>query len=318
MDFLKQFQRQATTLRRELVALGMPVPLTPDQCLNLTACLNGHADWGSLVADKQRRYFHDRHVAYLPNPPQLVRGLSVRRAALEDLAEVEARITSAAEHWSGPWVAALAAERALRQARESLSEDGILGAVLQQTLMAGVTGELRVLREQESAAERSFGHLGAEAAALHRDRPYAALVRPSEAQAEQYHTAYLNWRLATLAASLCAVCDRQGVPALAALLAEGVDLFAYVGAYLWEQEAQLPTLTPQQLQQARTVGRTVLVNVQTNGSLEPQLQYPGSARLLDAPVLCEKLLARFPEIAFWHAWVELKPLLAPDVDDFIS
>jgi hypothetical protein len=317
MDFLNQLQRQATLLRRELVALGMPAPLTPDQSLGLAARIHGHADWNTLLANKQRRYFHDRHLPYLPNPPHLVRALSVRRAALEDLADVEAQMAGDAETWSGPWVATLAAERALRQARESLAVNGSLAMELQQALLTGVTGQLNDLQQQETAAEQALAHVGSDAAASHRDRPYAALVRYTDEQAEQYHAAYLHWRLATLAASLCAVCERQGAPALAALLANGVDPFAYVGAVLWDQEEQLGTLTPQQLQQARAVGRTVLVNVQTNGSLETRLQYPGSLRLQDAPVLCAKLLARFPEIAFWHAWVELKPLLAPGIDSLL-
>jgi hypothetical protein len=320
MDVLKQARLQAKNLRLEVAALGAPVPLTEEQALALAARANGYDSWRALVQSHRNRYFHTRHVPYLPNTIELVRALSVRRAAIEDLADMESRVASTTVQWSGQWVVAQAAERALRQARTAVQEGAPIHPDLLNAVVAGVTSDLVELWRVESEAKRSLVHgFGDEAYLQSRATPYQALTLQTPVQAEQYHAAYLRWRLSTLSVALCAVCERKGGLSFADMLSgwESQDVFAYAGALVLNQLEHLATLDAQALAHVRTVGKTILLNVQASGCMEPSLLSFGSMALPDANVLVGRLLERFPEIVFWHAWVELKPVLAEGLDDII-
>jgi len=320
MDVLKQARLQAKNLRLEVAALGAPVPLTEEQALALAARANGFDSWQAMMQSHRNRYFHTRHLPYLPNTIELVRALSVRRSAIEDLADMEARVSGSMEHWSGQWVVAQAAERALRQARTAVQEGVVLHPDLMDAVVAGVSGDLVELWRVESEAKQSLLHgFGNDAYLQNRATPYQALTVQTPAQAEQYHAAYLRWRLATLSVALCAVCDRKGGLSFADMLSgwESQEVFAYAGALVLNQLENLATREAPALAHLRSVGKTVLLNVQASGCMEPCLLSFGSMALPDANLLVSRLLERFPEIVFWHAWVELKPVLAEGIDDII-
>lgn len=320
MDFLKQARLQAKNLRLEVAALGAPLPLTDEQAMGLAARTNGFDSWHALVLSQKNRYFHTRHLPYLPNAIELVRALSVRRAAIEDLADIEARMASTTEQWSGQGVVAQAAERALRQARTAVQEGLALHPELLDAVVAGVTGDLVELWRIESEAKQSLLHgYGDKAYLQSRAAPYQALTRQTATQAEQYHAAYLRWRLSTLSVALCAVCDRKTGLSFADMLLgwESQEVFAYVGALVLNQLGKLATMDVNSLAHIRNAGKTILLNVQANGCLEPSLVSFGSMALPDANLLVSRLLERFPEIVFWHTWVELKPVLADGLDDVI-
>jgi hypothetical protein len=320
MDVLKQARLQAKNLRLEVAALGAPVPLTDDQALALAARANGFDSWQAMVQSHRNRYFHTRHTAYLPNTIELVRALSVRRAAIEDLADMEARMAGASEQWSGQWVVAQAAERALRQARTAVQEGVAIHPDLMDAVVAGVSGDLVELWRVESDAKQSLLHgFGNDAYLQSRGLPYQALSVQSAAQAEQYHAAYLRWRLAAMSVALCAVCDRKEGLSFADMLSgwESQEVFAYAGALVLNQLGNLATMDVPALTHLRSVGKTVLLNVQASGCMEPSLLSFGSMALPNANALVSRLLERFPEIVFWHAWVELKPMLAEGIDDII-
>lgn len=316
MDFLSSAKSQANNLRLEVAALGAPAPLTLEQSQNVLARLQGYQNWSALVSKQSGRYFHDRHAAYLPNATGLVRALSVRKAALDDLADVESRVSRQDPPPSSQLIVARAIERSMRQARQLLQSSTLVAPELLQALTHGVTQPLIELQQAEEFAMQAYAKASTPAPAQNRRGLYQAFANVSDAQAAAYHGAYTRWRLATLAAALCAVCERQDLPAFAAMVTGGADVLASVGAMLSAPGAK--KLDREQSYSARLLGQAVLMTVQTSGSMEPSLRVPSAVEVPDAAEMGRRLLARFPEIAFWHAWVELKPLFAPNVDELIA
>ena len=315
MDFLSSAKSQAHNLRLEVAALGAPAPITLEQSQNVVARLQGYKGWSDFVTKRSSRYFHDRHAPYLPNSINLVRALSTRKAALDDLADMERRVSGQEPAPSSQVVVAMAIERALRQARQLLQNVDSVAPDLSQALLMGALQPVVELQQLDDFAMQAYAKASTPDPVKNRRGLYQAFANVDEAQALAYHAAYVRWRLTTLAAALSAVCERQDQPAFAEMVTGGIDILAFVGAMLSAPEAK--KLEREQSYSSRLLGQAVLMTIQTSGSMEPSLRVPSAVVVPDAEELGRQLLARFPEIAFWHAWVELKPVFVPGIDDHI-
>jgi len=292
---IKQLKADAKRLRDSLSEAGLEV--NHSQSLDLLAKSRGHADWNTLFAVLSRRYFYDRHESYLPNTAAEVRSLSIRRANLLDLADVEERKLEGEPSW------ATAFSRAAQQVR--LAKKGVLrvAPTLQRALAGSNTSRESSLEQAEKSMDAAMG-------LLMRSR-YADMVSPDENVKRAYHEAYQAWRVAALVDALHRL-DKSDQPTFVELRDQGVNLFTYVGDLL----ATSPAKNPEEQKANRHVGKAMLLSYIACNDAEYALQ------VFNLPVepaywarMERKLYDRFPEIALWHAWAELKPVLADGVDD---
>lgn len=314
MELWKQAKHDAKALRKELCTTNPTAAPSHGECLDMVSRMKGAASWNEYFVRVQRRYFYDLHAPYLPNKADFVRAMSTRRAVLVDLADLESREGKAGRNESVPAFFAQAIERALRQARAAFRDQARVAPSLLKALESVSAATTVGLRNDEE-----FAHQAMNAAMLLSESDnYSAYLAQPDKQAYAYSTAYLQWRLATLAAAWGRCLFRaHGELSLARLVESGADPFQAAGDVL---RGSFSTGTvgavPVEAQKyARAVGKTVLLSLLANGSMETSLQFDGGLTLDNPDGLSRKLLARFPEIAFWQAWVELKPLLAEGIDN---
>lgn len=315
MELWKQAKQFAKALRPQLADLKTD-DLSHGQCLDIVARMQGSADWNTYFVKVNRRYFYDRHSPYLPNDSEFVRAMSIRRAVLVDLAHLEKQTGKAGKKESGPAFFSLAIERALRQAHATLKGHVQVAPSLRRALEAPANKTtVGVLNDEEFAFQSMNG-----AMTLSNSDGYGSYVTQTDQVASTYSETYMQWRLATLARAWARCLFKPtGKPSLTELLASGADLFEVAGD-IAEGRSGFSTDTPKHTvnKYNRLAGKTVLMSLLANGSMEESLRMEGGITLDGVDELAKKLLARFPEIELWQAWVELKPLLAEGVDDVVS
>ena len=314
MTIFKGIKTEAKALRSELQKLAPAVEVNHGQALDLTARAKGAADWNTYAAKTLRRYFYDRHEPYLPNRLSLVCALSVRKAALADATDIELSTNKSSDGCHYQFVYAEAIERALRQAYSCLSGAALVAPKLLKALKTARSSSVSVLLADEILAEQAL-----EAVMTIRDRnTFDAALSMTYTQAEAYSEAYMTWRLATLAASLAQYERRnKNERSFADLAKKETDLYALVGELVHPVKPGLSMeMNHEERRHARTKGKAVLFSIQANGSLEPSLMYNAGISLSDRDmeVCTREVLRRFPEFSFWHAWAELKPLLAEGIE----
>lgn len=314
MDYWNQAKQDAKALRAELRTTPSPATLLHSDFLDMVARTKGSADWNTYFARVQRRYFYDQHAPYLPNNADFVRAMSVRRAALVDLGDLETREGKAGKKESGPAFFAHAIERALRQARAAFQGQARVAPSLLRALESAATKTTVGFRNDEEFAHQAMNG----AMLLSNSDSYSTYLTQPDLQAYAYSTTYLDWRLATLAAAWARCLFRpHSEPSLSQLVKDGEDPFQVAGEVLHPKDDAFATTAAHDKvrNHRRAIGKTVLLSLLANGSMEASLRFDGGVTLDNADSLGRKLLARFPEITFWHAWVELKPLLAEGIDN---
>lgn len=315
MEPWKQAKQFAKALRPQLGTVNAE-SVTHGDCLNMVARMQGSADWNTYFAKVQRRYFYDKHSPYLPNDSEFVRAMSIRRAVLVDLADLEVRKGKQGKKESGPAFFVLAIERATRQAQATFKGEVRAAWSLLNTLEAAATKTtVGLLNDEEFAFQSMNG-----AMMLSNSDSYGSYIAQTDQVASAYSETYMQWRLATLARAWSRYVFRStGQPSLSELLASGADLFEVAGDIAEGRSGFSPD-TPEHTvnKYVRLAGKTVLLSLLANGSMEESLRFEGGITLDGADELAKKLLARFPEIELWQAWVELKSLLAEGVDDVVS
>jgi hypothetical protein len=315
MELWKQAKQFAKALRPQLGAIDAE-NITHGNCLNIVSRMQGSADWNTYFVKVQRRYFYDKHSPYLPNDAEFVRAMSVRRSVLVDLAHLEAQTGKAGKKESGPAFFTLAIERAMRQAHATFKGKVLVAPSLMKALEAPSTKTtVGILNDEEFAFQSMNG-----AMLLSNTDSYSSYLTQTDQVAAAYSETYLQWRLATLTRAWARCLFKQnGKPSLSELLASGADLFDVAGDIAEGRSGFAPD-TPKHTvnKYNRLAGKTVLLSLLANGSMEESLRMEGGITLDGVDELAKKLLARFPEIELWQAWVELKPLLAEGVDSVVS
>lgn len=317
MTNLREIRTEAKTLRKELESLNSRITLSHGEGLNLVSRMKGAADWNTFFAKHYRRYFYDRHEPYLPNRLSLVCALSVRKAALADATNVEITTQKSTDGCHYQFIYGEAIARAFRQAEQTLAGEVNASASLLRALKQARTRSVSQLRGDEALAEQEV-----EAALTIRERKtFDAALHMADSQAEAYSAAYIKWRLTTLSVAL-AQYERRTEKSFIEMSKESGDLFDYVGRIVC-----LPNEVPSDTEfsydksrYARSKGKAVLFSMQASGSMEPSLQYDMGLNLDadDARTCAWKVNNRFPEFSFWHAWAELKDLLAVGVDKVVA
>jgi hypothetical protein len=325
---LKQAKRQAKALRQAISEVSTPATLTHAQCLDLLARMNRAPNWSTYWAGQHQTYFYHRHEPYLPNKMALVRALSVRKAILTDLSAVTAG--DGPDRGVGALSPIAIVTRALSRFRQQASQarKGTLhvAPLLQDALKRTTAANFATLQEEEVAAEAALTDLmkGFESSLTGAPATY------STQQAKAYHAAYLAWRLATFASSVCAMRQQDVSQHFGSLATEGIDLLAYAGALLIGEldhsnpvdvaavRTKLDSLAKMALgRQARKRAQVLLMAILESGSTEASVLPPHDGLRFSASELGKSarvLREAFPEIAAWQAWVELKPLLAHSID----
>ena len=314
MTIFKGIKTEAKALRSELQKLTPAVEINHGHALDLAARAKGATDWNTYAAQMLRRYFYDRHEPYLPNRLSLVCALSVRKAALADATDIELSTRKSSDGCHYQFVYAEAIERTLRQVQTCLAGTALVAPKLLAALKKARTRSVSALLADEILAEQEL-----EAVMTIRDRnTFDAALSMTYSQAEAYSEAYMKWRLATLAASLAQYERRsKGERSFADLAQKETDLYALVGELVHPIKLGLSMeMNHEERRFARSKGKAVLFSIQANGSLEPSLMYHAGVSLSDRDVdVCTReVLRRFPEFPLWHAWAELKPLLAEGID----
>jgi len=314
MELWKQAKKFAKALRPSLHELNT-TDISHSACLDLVAKMHGSADWNTYFKKVSRRHFYDKHMSYLPNDAEFVRAMSVRRAVLTDLANLEACEGTQGKKAPGPSFFVLAIERAMHQAQATFKGKVVVAPALLKALeAAGTKTTVGLLNDEEFALQSMNAALQ-----LFSSDGYSSYVSASDKVAEAYHTAYLNWRQATLARAWARCLFKPtGQPSLFELLQSGADLFEVAGDIAEGRSGFSPETPKHTVSKfVRLAGKTVLLSLLANGSMEESLRLEGGITMEGVDELGKKLLARFPEIEVWQAWVDLKSLQAEGVDDFV-
>jgi hypothetical protein len=325
---LKHAKRQAKALRLALSDVANPASITHAQCLDLLARMHQAPNWSTYWAGQHQTYFYHRHASYLPNAKALVRALSVRKAISQDLASMAANASTDKGVGAMPPLALVT--RALGRFRHQASHarKGVLHVApsLQTALKRTTAANYADLQAEEVAAEAALTRVMAGFGSCLTGAPS---TYPTQ-QERAYHSAYMGWRLATFTTAVCAMRQQVASQHFGALAAEGIDLLTYAGALLIGEvnhadagdapavRAKLETLMRMALgRQSRKRAQVLLMAMLESGSTEPSVLPPHEGMRFSASELGKSarvLREAFPEITAWQAWVELKPLLAHNVD----
>lgn len=324
-ESISQMRRLAAGLKTALNAGSVcKEPATHGQCLELIAQAAGAPNWGTAQLHARQGWTYQQHLPYLPNPLPTVQALATRHAVW---AEVTAQPTNDSEAFSE---VRASMRRAFEQMAAVLQGPGTPQAsAAAGRLRAGapvLNRTLRVEQELQAALERGAGcdvsALQVEVAvAFDHARSFAeefcgAPLSPLNAE-RLYQHLYLTWRLAQLSLSLALTLAARDDLRMGALLQreQPVDVYGLVAL------AATVTHQVQAMQVDDLIGACAELR-----SARPELRRAAKSALLDLLAhrspdqqedryLADVAADLFPEVALWHAWVELKPLLASGVDE---
>lgn len=298
------------------LAAGLSTALTPltnhSGCLELLARANGLQNWQTYRAQLARTWCYRQHEPFLPNELHVVKSLSVRKAVWRDVTEQadtdELLAQSIASIRRMFWQINLVRHGALSVEFE-----------LKLALDTATSHTLEALRQHLYGAQRNvedfLSDFGSKAMSV--------------TNAERYQNLYVTWRLASLSHALGKLMHRSGSSQLLALMDSHVDPYSFLALNLLgplQPNAPLPSdsglaemAEKLRIQNpcARYGAKAVLLEYMTGSdvrfaALNSTLHLPQwNLELEDAYAVVEEV---FPELAVWHAWVELKPLLAADAD----
>lgn len=323
-ESISQMRRLAAGLKTALNAGSVcKEPATHGQCLELIAQAAGAPNWGAAQRLAWQGWVYQQHLPYLPNPLPTVQALATRHAVWT---EVTAQATDDGEAFSE---VRASMRRAFEQMASVLQGWGTPRAnAAAGRLRAGAPALARALRvaaELTAALERSLSVdvavLEAEAAAaFDHARGFAeefCRAPLSPLNAERYQHLYLSWRLAQLSLALRLTLAARDDLRMGALLQRErpVDVYGLV--------ALAATVTHQV--QSMHVDNLAVTCAELRRD-RPELRGAAKEALLDLLAhrssdqqegrhLADVAASLFPEAALWHAWVELKPLLASGVDE---
>lgn len=323
-ESISQMRRLAAGLKTALNAGSVcKEPATHGQCLELIAQAAGAPNWGAAQRLAWQGWAYQQHLPYLPNPLPTVQALATRHAVWS---EVTAQPTDDSEAFSEVRASMRRAFEQMAAVLQGLGTPPASAAA--GRLRAGAPALARALRveaELTAALERSLSVdvavLEAEAAAaFDHARGFAeefCRAPLSPLNAERYQHLYLSWRLAQLSLALRLTLAARDDLRMGALLQRErpVDVYGLV--------ALAATVTHQV--QSMHVDNLAVTCAELRRD-RPELRGAAKEALLDLLAhrssdqqegrhLADVAASLFPEVALWHAWVELKPLLASGVDE---
>ena len=304
----------ARRLGRAIEDTPDPKVLTHSGYLHLLARANRFENYQTWRAQLARTWCYRQHEPFLPNELHVVSSLSTRKAVWRDTTEQAVTDEALAQV-----VASM--QRMLWQVNQVRHGSLRVEFELQSALSAATAQPLDELEQRVRGAERNaddflqdFGR-----------KPM------SVTNAERYQNLYLSWRLATLSLALRRFIEMPQRNHLLDLVADHIDLYGFVALNLkgeLKPGAPLPagdTLAQLAHEVRRTTPETrICAKAVTleylSGSDVGYATLNGTLHLPQWGLThvdgYDMVQALFPEVALWHAWVELKPLLAREADAF--
>ena len=300
---------------QEQMQSGLPDRVTHSSCLELLARAAGLENWQTYRAQQQRTWVYRQHEAFLPNAADTVKSLSTRKAVARDIAEFESEDVTAA--WTN----------GLRRMFWQLNQvrHGALRVEFELTaaLSAATSYPLEELAQRVQGGRRNVEEFLSD----YGNKPM------SVTNAERYQHLYLSWRLDTFSLAFAKLKNMPRNGQLLQLVDNHIDLFGYVALHRngrlrvggWRPSfdaiAAMAIDVRNEDPNLRYGSKSLLLEYATGSgktfaALNPTVQLPQWKLNLDEGY--ELLDDIFPEIALWHAWIELKPLLADHADTFYA
>ncbi len=303
----------ATGLKEQL-RNGLPEAATQTSCLELLARAAGLKNWQTYQAQLFRTWTYRRHEAYLPNRADIVKSLSTRKAVIDDMNQ-----HSDTEQPGGQWGDSL--QQMFWQLNNARQGDLRVEFELTAALSAGTSQPLSELEQRVAGSRRNVEDFLED----YGRQPM------SVTNAERYQHLYMDWRLATLSLAFNRLMQRPRKGQLVQLLRNHVDVFGFTALHMagrFKLDQSLPgydaieSMTHDlrnENSNLRYGAKALLLEYLTGSEvafarLNDTLSLPQWK--LDVSEGYELLDQLFPEVALWHAWVELKPLLAPEADAY--